>query len=103
MKQADFDNSNKVISINGNMSVAFKKISSISADTAWAISKYVSIPDLTKNPYNYLGHLVKLSGKVYKIEQLPPDENHLGEWHQALLLAQNQNSPVGGIIIDFII
>jgi hypothetical protein len=101
-KQLTFNTSDKTITSNGNMLVAYSKISSMIPESTWAWSDQVPIATLTKTPYSYIGKLIKLNGQVYKIEQLPPEAGRNGEWYEALLLCNNPNSPLGTTTIDFI-
>ena len=56
---------------------------------------------ISKSPYSALGKSYILSGKVYKVEELPPGD-HPGHWSEILLLTKNANSPLGVTTIDYL-
>jgi hypothetical protein len=96
-----FDVSNKVVPINGNIAVAVQKIHSAGSRSVWDSSEAITAEALTKSPYSSIGKLRKLTGKVYKVEELPPGD-FSGHWSELLLLTRNPNSPLGTTTINFI-
>lgn len=96
-----FNTENKSISLNGNMVVAMHKINDMGINSVWDNSEIITAEALTKSPYSSIGKLCKISGKIYKVEELPPGE-FKGHWSELLLLTDNLNSPLGITTIDFI-
>jgi len=96
-----FNTSDKMVTVNGNIAIAVGKINKLRQASVWDKSVSVSIEKITTSPYDYLGKMIRVTGELYKIEQLPPDQ-YPGQWSELLLLAQNPNSPMGSITIDYI-
>lgn len=95
-----FNKSDKSIETNGNVEVAVKKIltSGVSSETPVQINS----TELTKSPYSSIGKLIKIKGKVYKVEELPATPGMPGNWAEILLLAPNKNSALEVSTINFI-
>ncbi|MDA8428485.1 MAG: hypothetical protein M0T70_04445 [Geobacteraceae bacterium] len=97
--QTEFSTSDKSILTNGNIEVASNRLLTASGDS-WGAIKKTSLESISKSPYSNMGKLHKVSGEVYKVEELPPSMGLKGQWSEALMLAGNQNSPLGASSID---
>jgi len=97
--QTSFNTTDKSITSNGNLTVAIEKINHMDMNQVWNDTQYTNAEILTKSPYSAIGKLQKIKGKLYKIEELPPDNK--GHWSEMLLLTDNPNSPLGVTTIDF--
>jgi len=85
LQQLDIDS-------NGNRRLANLKVVDMTIDSIINNAENVSIVELTKSPYNYLGKIIKVHGLVRVIEQMPPDSIILGTWHTILIACENPNS-----------
>ncbi len=97
--QTVFNTSDKSILTNGNIEVASNRLLTATGES-WDSIKKSSIESISKSPYSNMGKLHKISGEVYKVEELPPSMGLKGQWSEALMLAGNQNSPLGASSID---
>ena len=99
---SDFNTSDKAISSIGNMAVAAERIKEETPGNLFGKSELVAASKLTKNPYSSLGKVFRMTGKVYKVEELPPSLGLKGAWGEILMLVGNPNSPLGATTVDFI-
>lgn len=83
---------------NGNMQVA---IALLSTSNALEKAEKTTAATLTKRIYACIGQPWKLSGEVYKVEELPPGTFE-GNWTDVLMLSQNPNSPAGVTTVEFV-
>ena len=97
-----FNTSDKYIEKNGNLVVAINKVLSESKDDLSRNAEPSTPESITTSPYSYIGKVVSIRGKVYKIEELPPSNNLKGHWIEMLMAAPNPNSALGESTIDFI-
>jgi hypothetical protein len=97
--QTEFNTSEKSILTNGNIMIASNRLVASNGDS-WNSIKKVSAESVSKSPYSNMGKLQKISGQVYKVEELPPSLGLKGQWSEAMMLAGNQNSPLGTSSID---
>lgn len=95
-----FNTSDKNVMSNGNVPVAMAKLISTGSDVVWKSTIAGSVESISKAPYSALGKNYKVSGEVYKIEELPPEPGLPGKWSEVLLLSRNPNSPGGFSTID---
>ena len=100
-KSDSFDTTNKDINLNGNLQTAVRKINNMENHTTWNDAQDITAEDVTKSPYSALGKPYRMSGEVYKSEELPPNRFN-GQWSEILLLTKNPNSPLGVTTIDYI-
>jgi hypothetical protein len=91
-----------MVSSNGNITVAALKISGQTSDFIWQDAKDIAASVLTKNPYSSLGKLCKISGRVYRVEELPPDFGLVGHWSEISMLTPNRNAPLKSTNISFV-
>lgn len=98
-----FNNSDKDVTSNNNMMVAAERLKSESFDSLWSKGEQTTASQLTKSPYSSIGKIFRISGKVYKVEELPPSPDLHGKWGELLLLVENSNSPLGMTTIDYIV
>jgi hypothetical protein len=96
-----FDVVNKAVSLNCNLEVAIKKINQMGIHSIGDTATQTTAEAVTKSPYSALGKAVKLTGKVYKVEELPPGD-HPGHWSEILIITNNPNSPAGVTTVDFL-
>jgi hypothetical protein len=96
-EKLEFNKSDKSIETNGNISVAVGKYQENSSNL---VAEKVSISNLTKSPYSNIGNFVLVKGHVYKIEEQPPNPNYPGKVTEVLMLAEDNNSPLGATMID---
>lgn len=97
-----FNTTDKDLITNGNILVAVKKLKDIKPEELNASAQKITMTELTKKIYPSLGKPIKLTGKVYKVEELPPDANLPGVWTEVLLLTKNPNSPMGVTTLEFL-
>lgn len=97
-----FNNSDKSIETNGNLDVAFEKCKDISNGTSSPKAERVQVSDLTRSPFSNIGKFILVKGRVFKVEELPPNPNLPGKMTEVLLLADDTNSAVGSTTIDCI-
>ena len=97
----NFNTSDKSIITNDNIIVAAYKVQD-SAGDLWADAEVVTASQLTKSPYSSIGKKCKITGKIFKVEELPPSLGLKGRWGELLLLVKNPNSPLGATTIDYI-
>lgn len=103
IKQNDeFNIQDKNIFSNGNFAVAIERIAKITPQELFNKGITVSASSITKSPYSNIGRICKLTGQVYKIEELPPKPNMPGQWSEILMLVNNPNSNLGQSTVDFI-
>jgi hypothetical protein len=96
-----FNTSDKNVSTNGNLEVGVEKITGMDINNVWNEAQIITAETITKSPYSAIGKLHKISGEVYKTEELPPDK-FKGRWSEILLLTKNPNSHLGVTTIDFL-
>jgi hypothetical protein len=99
--KTSFNTTDKSITSNGNLALAMEKINQMDMNQVWNDAQPTTAEVLTKSPYSAIGKLYKIKGQLYKIEELPPNNNK-GRWSEMLLLTDNPNSPLGVTTIDFI-
>ncbi|MDR2551423.1 MAG: hypothetical protein LBD10_14630 [Desulfobulbus sp.] len=99
---AEFNQQDKNSQTNGNMLIAIDKVQKTKPEDLVKSAQPMSASDVTKKIYTTLGKAVKLSGKVYKVEEMPPNDLFPGTWTEVLIMAKNQNAPLGVTTIDFI-
>jgi len=100
-EQKEFNVSDKFITTNGNLQLAARKIVKYDPSLVWQSSKEVSPEEITKSPYSCIGKLYKLTGSVYKVEELPPTLNLGGQWTEVFMLVENTNSALGTTSVSF--
>jgi hypothetical protein len=98
--EPQFTTNDKSVKSNGNILIAARIVNETKANGTLNGSQKVPLQQLMLKPYSYLGKLVSLSGRIYKIEQLPPDRGLPGDWYEILLIGENPNSPLGMTTID---
>ena len=81
--------------------VGVEKITGMDINNVWNEAQIITAETITKSPYSAIGKLHKISGEVYKTEELPPDK-FKGRWSEILLLTKNPNSHLGVTTIDFL-
>ena len=82
----DFNTSDKSIATNNNMEVAVARLVNEEAGSLFNTSDQVKIANLTKSPYSSMGKVYRITGKVYKVEELPPTPVLTGNWGEILML-----------------
>ena len=100
--QGTFNLKEKMVILNGNMPIAAMKLNGQPAEAVGQQSQDIKAAALTKNPYSSLGKLLKISGKIYRVEELPPDFGLPGHWSEISMLAPNRNAPLDTTNISFI-
>ena len=98
----EFNVSDKSIVTNGNLAVAGYKVTQLIPRQIWQNAVEASPAKITKSPYSSIGKLIKFTGSVYKVEELPPTPDLTGQWVEVLIQAVNQNAPLGVTTVDFI-
>lgn len=98
---AEFNTSDKSVEINGNILVAMAKTSGISRTSSDVFEKK-NASELTKSPYSSIGKLIKIKGKVFKVEELQRNPDMPGNWAEILVLAPNKNSAIEVSTISFL-
>jgi len=98
----EFNTTDKSIASNDNVIVAAGKLKDDSPDSLWAKSEKISVNKLTKSPYSSLGKPCKITGRIYKLEEMPPSPGMQGSWSEILMLVGNANSPLGATTVSFI-
>lgn len=96
-----FNTSEKDIVSNGNLAAAVELLGGNSGQP-WDTIKKTTIESISKSPYSAMGKLYSISGKVYKVEELPPSLGLKGDWSEIIMLANNPNSALGASTIDCI-
>ena len=97
-----FNTSDKSADSNGNLIIAAEAIQHERNIDIFARSEKVSASKLTKSPYSMLGRVVRITGKIFKVEEQPPNPDLSGSWSSILMLVGNQNSPLGVTTVNFI-
>ena len=97
-----FATNEKSVRLNGNLRIAIDKLKEVSPNSIWAAAQDSLPSKITSRPHSFLGSLVKLSGKIYKIEQLPSDDVFRGNWYEILISTPNTNDPLGVTTIDLL-
>ena len=100
-KTENFNTTDKSVSLNGNFAIAISKINKMGIHSIGDIAAQTTAEAVTKSPYSALGKPFKITGKIYKVEELPPGD-HDGHWMEILLLTENPNSPLGITTVDFL-
>lgn len=95
----EFNTSDKYISSNGNVGVAFAKYGE-AIGSVQPPAERITLAELTKSPYSNLGKLIQVKGRVYKVEEMPPSPNMPGTIYEVLMLSDNENSPFGVTTVD---
>jgi len=98
----EFNTIDKEVKTNKNFHVANLFLDTLSLQSAMKISEETRAEEITKNPYSYLGRLMRMRGKIYKIEQLPPSDTQKRPWAEILLFANNRNSLLGASNVSFV-
>lgn len=98
---AEFNKSDKSVEINGNILVAMAKAPGISGTSPDVFEKK-NASELTKSPYSSIGKLIKIKGKVFKVEELPVNPGIPGNWAELLVLTPNKNSAIEVSTISFL-
>jgi len=86
-----FNLQEKNAALNNNFKVAVSKI--VGSPSVWNTASTITADTLTRSPYSWLGKLCKITGEVYRIEELP--HTQYGQWSEILLLASNKNTHLG--------
>lgn len=97
-----FNMTDKDVQSNGNIAVAAEMLKASSPNEIWSRATSISVSDLSKKTASSVGQTWKVSGEVYKVEEVAASTGLAGKWTEVLLLAQNPNSPVGSTTIDFL-
>ena len=97
----EFNTSSKDAIGSGNIVVAMLKVQNLEPRDLWQGSKWMSAASLSKSPYSAIGNLYRITGQIYKIEEMPPNARISGRWWEILLTANNPNSPLGSSTVDF--
>lgn len=97
--KSEFNTSDKSIETNNNIPVAFNKYIQ-NANSYGPTANFMIASEITKSPYSNLGKMVMVKGRIYKVEELPPDPSLPGNMHEILMLTDNPNSPLGVTTID---
>lgn len=66
-----FNFQDKNIFTNGNIAVAAKRIENIPPRDFFKKGVTISASTITKSPYSNIGKICKITGQVYKVEELP--------------------------------
>jgi hypothetical protein len=90
--EKSFNGSDLSISSNGNIEIARERLNRISPDSSWEMADTGSIESISRSPYDYMGIICRVSGRVYKVEQAAPDG--INDWTNVALSLKNRNSPV---------
>lgn len=98
---AEFNTSDKSVEINGNILVAMTKTPGISGTSSDVFEKK-NASELTKSPYSSIGKLVKIKGKVFKVEELQRNPDIHGNWAEILMFTPNKNSATEFSTISFL-
>lgn len=98
----EFNQSDKDATTSGNIFIAIKKLENTSPEDMNKSSQLMPVADVTKKIYTTIGKPIKIRGKVYKVEEMPPNSDLPGTWTEVLLMAKNQNAPMGAMTIDFL-
>lgn len=91
-----FNKSEVNIEKNGNAVVAFEKISKKTSDEIWKLAQFTNIEELCKSPSEYIGKILKIDGKVYRVDT---QENGLSD---VMILVDSPNSPLKAVNVDFV-
>lgn len=94
-----FNTSDESIQSNGNIAVAVQKIQGSIPSSTWEDAITVSSSQLSKDPFEYIGQIVKITGTVYSVRTVQLSQ---GNWLEALLLTHNSNSLAGVMSVDFL-
>ncbi len=73
----------------------------LSADNTQQAQSSIIPVCTNKDTFDVENKAVSLTGKVYKVEELPPGD-HPGHWSEILIITNNPNSPVGVTTVDFL-
>ncbi len=87
---------------NGNVEIAVNIIRGSSQQSIWQNAREMPVSKITRSLYSSLGKLVKVTGTIYKIEQLPPSELFQGSWYEVLILADDPNNILGVTTVDLV-
>lgn len=97
-----FNVSDKSFDSNGNLQIAFNLLRGSDPSATWKASENRTVVDITRSPYSSLGKLIKLTGKLSEVEELPPAlMSELG-WYSLLVMAPNPNNALGGTLVELI-
>ncbi len=99
--EGPFNTEDKNALTNGNMVIAVLKVQTVSPEELEKTAQSIPVSDLTKKIYTTIGKPVKIRGKVYKVEELPPNDAIPGVWTDILLLVNNKNAPLGATTVEF--
>ncbi|MGA2400636.1 MAG: hypothetical protein ABSG91_02885 [Syntrophobacteraceae bacterium] len=97
-----FVTNEKSVRLNGNLRIAIDRLKEVSPNSIWAAAQDSPPSKITSRPFSFLGSLVKLSGQIYKIEQLPSDDVFRGNWYEILISTPNTNDPLGMTTIELL-
>lgn len=97
-----FNMEDKNMLTNGNLVTAVLKLQDTKPEALEASAQAMPVADITKKIYTSMGKAFKITGKVYKVEEMPPNSDLPGTWTEVLLLAKNPNAPMGITTIDFL-
>lgn len=101
-KRPEFNTSDKSVESNNNFGAAALKVSETQGDELWANAEKVQVDRLTKSPYSAIGKVFKVTGEIYKVEELPANNGRQGHWSEILMMTRNSNAPAGASTISYI-
>jgi len=96
----EFSNESIDIGQNGNIKPAMLLMEDIGPDSLKTRCDTATAGQITKAPYSYIAHLIKIGGKINSIQELSPSV--AAGWHEVMLLTKNENSAFGSISIDYL-
>jgi hypothetical protein len=97
-----FNTGDRKIESNGNLAVAVQRIAGESPQSTWETAPDRSVASITLKPYDALGKLCKIKGRIYRMEQASPDLKLGEDWMEIQLLCNNPKSPLGATSVDFL-
>jgi len=85
---------------NKNGLVAIRHANLIDPESLWIHSDSIDIRNLTISPKAYIGKVIRLVGRVYRITEAERDE--YGDiWYSVMMSVKNRNSSLGTTNVDF--
>lgn len=97
-----FNVADKSVTTNNNLLVAVEKLRGESVDSFYPKAEKTDAAILTKSPYSSIGKIVKITGKIYKVEEIPPSPEFKGKWGEVLMFVDNRNSALGATTVDYL-
>ncbi len=98
-RQESFNTSDASIQSNGNLAVAMRKIQDSTPSSTWHNARRVPVSEISKNPYAYIGQLVRATGDVYTVQSVSPS---LGNWTDVMIAVESSNSLAGVSTVEFL-